>query len=409
MSADPTPIPPAASESPVAGPTRRTSIDAYRGLVMFLMMAEVLHLADVADNRPQNRVLAALAQHQEHVEWVGCVVHDLIQPSFSFLVGTALAFSIASRKRRGQPIGRMFGHALWRSLVLVLLGIFLRSIRHDRTYYTFDDTLTQIGLGYPFLFLIALRPRRDQIIAVVVILVGYWAAFALYPLPGPDFDYGAVGVASDWRADHGLTDFAAHWDKNSNAAWAFDRQFLNLFPRESPFLFHPGGYSTLSFIPTLGTMVLGLLAGGFLRADRSRWATQGVLIATGLALLAAGWGLGYWGICPVVKRIWTPSWTLYSGGWCFLILAGFDLTTDLIGFRAWAFPLLVIGANSIAAYLMSWLFEDFIAEALTRHLPASTFNVLGAAYEPIVLGAGVLLTDWLILFWLYRRRIFLKV
>ena len=135
-----------------------------------------------------------LCHHQSHVEWVGCSLHDLIQPSFSFLVGVALPFSLASRLARGQSKAWMTAHALWRSLILVFLGVFLRSRGSSQTNFTFEDTLSQIGLGYTFLFLLALLPRRVQWIALGVILVGYWAAFALYPLPDSEFDYAAVGV-----------------------------------------------------------------------------------------------------------------------------------------------------------------------------------------------------------------------
>src|SRR5688572_10012907 len=107
---------------------RLTSLDAYRGLVMFLMMAEVLRLSRVANALPGNNWWQLLAYHQSHVEWVGCSLHDLIQPSFSFMVGAALPFSIANRKARGQPFWLLTLHAFWRALVLVLLGIFLRSL-----------------------------------------------------------------------------------------------------------------------------------------------------------------------------------------------------------------------------------------------------------------------------------------
>ena len=114
----------------------------------------------------------------------------------------------------------MTAHALWRSLVLVLLGVFLRSRHQGQTYFTFEDTLSQIGLGYTFLFVLALFSARVQWIALGVLLAGYWAAFALYPAPSSDFDFATVGVASDWP--HHPAGFAAHWDKNSNLAWAFD-------------------------------------------------------------------------------------------------------------------------------------------------------------------------------------------
>jgi heparan-alpha-glucosaminide N-acetyltransferase len=401
------PVPPARP-----GGRRLDSIDAYRGLVMFLMLAEVLHFCQVAKAVPGHAVWAFLCRQQSHVEWVGCTLHDLIQPSFSFLVGVALVFSLANREARGQSLGRMTLHAFWRGLVLVALGIFLRSLRSNRTNYTFEDTLTQIGLGYPFLFLLGLRPRRDQWIALVLILVGIWAAFALRPLPPSDFDYASVGVSSNWLAEHGLHGFAAHWQKNSNLAWAFDRWFLNLLPRERPFTHNGGGYATLSFIPTLATMILGLIAGGWLRegyAAGRPGATIARLSIAGLIGLATGWGLDAAGVCPLVKRIWTPSWVLFSGGWCFLFLAGFHAVIEGAGLRAWAFPLRVIGRNSIAAYLFSWLFEGFIAENLTRHLGEGAFRVFGDAYEPLLHGAAVLIIMWLILFWMDRRKIYLKI
>src|SRR5271165_5805861 len=125
-----------------ASARRLGSIDAYRGLVMFLMMAEVLRFCAVASAVPGNTIWEFLCHHQSHVEWIGCVLHDMIQPSFSFLVGVALPFSLASRLARGQSPGRMAGHAVWRSLVLVFLGIFLRSIGHRQTNFTFEDTLS---------------------------------------------------------------------------------------------------------------------------------------------------------------------------------------------------------------------------------------------------------------------------
>ena len=145
----------------------------------------------------------------------------MIQPSFSFLVGVALPFSMASRARRGESTGRSTLHAAWRAFVLVALGIFLRSVGRKMTNYTFEDTLTQIGLGYLPLFLIGLARPPARWVALAVILVGYWAAFAAYPAPGADFDYRAVGVPADWP--HQAAGLAAHWNKNSNLAWAFDR------------------------------------------------------------------------------------------------------------------------------------------------------------------------------------------
>jgi heparan-alpha-glucosaminide N-acetyltransferase len=387
-------------------PGRLTSLDAYRGFVMFLMMAEVLRCCRVASALPESGLWKWLCHHQSHVEWIGCSLHDLIQPSFSFMVGVALPFSLASRSAKGQSSARMTVHAFWRALLLILLGVFLRSTGSPQTYWTFEDTLSQIGLGYGALFLLGFRPARDQWIALAVILVGYWAAFALYSAPA-DFDYAKVGVSKDWP--HLMTGFAAHWNKNSNLAWAFDTWFLNLFSREKPFEFNGGGYATLSFIPTLGTMILGLIAGGIIRGERSPLAKVKWLLAAGILGLVAGAVIGWLELCPVVKRIWTPSWTLYSGGWCFLLLAGLYLIIDIMGFKFWAFPLVVIGMNSIGAYCIAHLFEGFIIKNLTTHLGQNTFKIFGDPYGPFVHGAAVLLVFWLILFWMYRRKIFLRI
>jgi predicted acyltransferase len=381
---------------------------------MFLMMAEVLHLCDVASKYPGNAVWAVLCHEQSHVQWVGCSLHDMIQPSFSFLVGVAMVFSLSRRAASGQSLAVRTAHVVWRSAVLVFLGIFLRSLgsSHDRTNYTFEDTLTQIGLGYPFLYAIALLPRKGQWLALALLVVGYWAVFALDPLPDAGFDYGAVGVPAGWLQKHGLTGFAAHWQKNSNLAWKADRWFLNLpmFHRRERFEFNAGGYATLSFIPTLATMVLGLLAGGWLRSGRSQpRKSLGLLIAAGLACLGSGWLAGALGICPVVKRIWTPSWVLFSGGWCLLILAAFHAIVDLPGWSAWSYPLRVIGRNSIAAYLMAHLFEGFVLDNLRKHLSPEAFHVLGETLTPLLEGAAVLVVFWLILLWMDRRKIYLKI
>ena len=410
------PTAPPAAKSPGAAPAtpaipgppvpRLKSIDAYRGFVMFLMLAEVLHLGVVAAKFPENQVLATLAQHQKHAAWTGCTLHDLIQPSFSFIVGLALPFSLLSRASLAQSRFRLVFHALWRSVVLVLLGIFLRSIRSPMTNFTFEDTLTQIGLGYTFLFLIALRPMRDQWILLVLILVGYFGAFAAYPVPGEGFDPAALGIPNDYQQ---FTGFAAHWNKHTNLAAHFDRWFLNLFPRPELFTVNQGGYCTLSFIPTLGTMILGLIAGGILKSDRTNGRKVLWFLVAGGIMMGIGYALGHFQICPVVKKIWTPSWTLFSGGWCFLLLTFFFMVIDWAKFAFWSFPLRVIGMNSIAAYCMDWLFLGFIGTALVRHFGSDVFLKAGEEWQPLLFGGAQLLVIWLLLLWLYRNKAFLRI
>jgi heparan-alpha-glucosaminide N-acetyltransferase len=386
--------------------TRLVSLDAFRGLVMTLMLAEVMRLPQVALAFPHSLFWRIIGFNTEHVEWQGCSLHDLIQPAFSFLVGAALPFSIASRKRKGQSFGVMVGHAAWRAVLLILLGIFLRSLHSGQTYFTFEDTLTQIGLGYVFLFLLGFTRVRTQVITLVLILILFWAAFALYPAPPGNLDYSRVGVPQNW--DHNYTGFLSHWNKNSNLSWAFDVWFLNLFPREHPFVFNEGGWSTLSFIPTLGTMILGLLTGEWLKSSRSKQQKLRGMAVAGVALLLLGLVCQWAGICPIVKRVWTSSYTLYSGGSVVLILAGFYALIEWKGWRRWAFPLVVVGLNSIAIYVMSWTMTSFVADALERHI-GGVFWMAGPVFHPALRGFAVMLIFWSILFWMYRGKIFLRI
>jgi predicted acyltransferase len=394
--------------NPTLPPNRIASVDVYRGFVMLLMMAEVLSLSDVSKALPGNKFWEFLSFQQSHVPWIWLSLHDMIQPSFTFLVGVVLPYSIASRKNKGASVQNILIHTIKRSFILIFLGIFLRSMYSSQTNFTFEDTLTQIGLGYTFLVLISFYSQRVQIISLIVILFSYTLAFALYPLPGASFDYVSAGVSADW--EHNLTGFAAHWNKNTNLAWAFDQWFLNLFPRESVFLFNSGGYSTLSFIPTLGTMILGLLAGNYLNSSQNARKKLNFFLFSGLALLVFGVLLHVSGLNPIVKRIWTPAWTIFSGGICFLFLALFYGLIDMKGKYKGSFFLMVIGVNSIAAYVIAdGGIRNLINDSLFIHLGENFNQVFGAAYATLISGGLVLLFEWLILYWMFKKKIFIKI
>ncbi|PYP76249.1 MAG: DUF5009 domain-containing protein [Gemmatimonadetes bacterium] len=374
---------------------------------MLFMASEIMRIPTVAKQFAESRIAQRLAVGLDHVPWTGFVPWDLIQPSFMFMVGVALPFSVASRRARDEPFAAQLGHAIRRALILVLLGIFLRSQGRPQTYFTFEDVLTQIGLGYVFLFLLAHARPRTQWAAAGVVLVGTWLAFVLYPLPPVGFDTALVGVPVDWP--HHLYGFAAHWDKNTNFANRADQWFLNLFPREHPFVFNRGGYTTLNFVPSLATMIFGLLAGGLLRGPASDREKLRALLGYGAAGIALGAALHLAGICPLVKRIWTPSWAIFSAGCAALFLALFYWIIDMRGWRRWTFPFLVVGMNSIAMYVLVHIGEDYAAEALHTHLGKGALQGFGAAYEPIVVGGASLLIFWLMLYWMYRRKIFIRI
>jgi len=387
-------------------PERLVSLDAYRGAIMLLMASSGLGLAQVAKQFPDHGLWQFLAHQTEHAPWAGMRLWDIIQPAFMFMVGVALPWSLANRRNRGQRFGRMLAHALWRALVLVLLAVFLTSAWSKQTVWSFSNVLAQIGLGYPVVFLLAFTRPRTQWLAAFGILFAYWLAFVLHPLPPADFAWEAVGVPADWLH---LTGFAAHWEKNANFAAGVDQWLLNLFPHEKAFVFNSGGYQTLNFIPAIATMTFGLLAGQLLRTTLPIGGKVKRLALFALAGILAGQILAWTGLCPIVKRIWTPAWAIYSAGWAALLLAGFVAVIEWAGWKRWTFPLVVVGLNPITLYCMWQLMNPFVRDNLKRHAGAHIFEILGKPYVPILERVLVLLVFWLVLLWMYRRRIFLRI
>jgi heparan-alpha-glucosaminide N-acetyltransferase len=385
---------------------RLVSLDAYRGAIMLMMASSGLGLAQVARLHYDSGLWRFIGHQVEHAQWAGFTLWDIIQPAFMFMVGVALPWSIASRRARGQSFGVMLAHALWRALVLVLLAVFLTSAWSRQTAWSFNNVLAQIGLGYPIVFLLAFTRPRTQWLAAFGILFAYWLAFVVYPLPAADFGWASVGIPADWSF---LTGLAAHWEKNANFAAAFDRWFLNLFPREEPFVFSTGGYQTLNFIPSMATMIFGLLAGGLLRSNLTITRKIKRLVLFGVVGIITGGAVALIGLCPIVKRIWTPSWAIYSAGWVTLIMAAFVAIVEWRGWKRWTFPFVVVGLNPITLYCMWQLMGGFIRENVKRHISQNVFEIFGEAYSPVLERAIVLLVLWLIVLWMYRRKIFLRI
>ena len=372
---------------------------------MLFMASGGMGLAQVAQSFPDSAFWKFVHFHTSHAVWVGGGAWDMIQPSFMFMVGVAVPFSLARRTSDGQTFGRQLVHTLWRSLILVALGVFLATGSKKQPDFAFTNVLAQIGLGYTFLLLLAGRGWKVQLGVLAAITVGYWAAFALYPTPGADLDLKSIGIAPEAAKDVMLPGFFAHWSMNTNFAAHFDRWFLNLFPAEKEFVFNNGGYQTLNFIPSLITMILGLMAGETLRSGRlprekARW-----LVKTGAVCIVLGLVAG-WTVCPIVKRIWTPSWALYSGGIALWLLAAFYWVIDIRGWKTWSLPLVVVGMNSIAIYLGYQLLGGWIKATARTYLGAGLFE---GTYGVVSQRAVVVLVLWLGCLWLYRRKIFLRI
>ena len=439
---------------------RLQSLDAYRGLIMITLAFAGFGLARTATNQAQHleglkaqaqsdahvtqvdqalQAWSAIKFHTTHVQWVGCSYWDLIQPSFMFMVGASMAFSYAKRRDMGHSFSRMLLHAIWRSLLLIFLGISLISNWGSSTNWSLMNVLTQIGLGYTFLFLLWGRSFRTQSEVALLLLAGVWCAYYFYPRAGIDLETGVpihavaaetqVGITPDW-AQQNLAGVARAWHKNANVGQYLDKHWIlpNL-PRNEPYEYNSGGYQTINFIPSLVTMLLGLMSGELLKSGRPASYKLLMLLLSGAVGLGLGYALNQSGICPLIKRLWTPSWVLYSTGWCCLILAGLYAIIDAAGIRFWAFPLRVVGLNSIAIYCMSQLLKPWVGDTLERHFGDQVFKLklkfgeeyyrlsnldesqdqMIALFEPTIQAVMVGLVFWLVCFWMYRQKFFVRI
>jgi len=367
---------------------------------------------------------------------------DLIQPAFMFMVGVAMPFSNARRWSEGQSAGLRFLHAAWRALALVLLGVFLYSLGSARTNWIFPNVLAQIGLGYLFAYILMPLRAWAQIAALVLILAGYWGLFKIDPPPA-EYDYAAVNASAD-NGEVYEGNFAP-WSKNANFAHNFDRRFLNMlrtltdeqmkehnipmdarswapepvrkwfFENNEPFLFNGGGYQTLNFIPSIGTTLLGILCGQLLLSAGGKGRKLFLLLFGGAVCLALGLVMGEFA-CPIVKRIWTPSWVLFSGGYVIWMLALFYFLFDVLPFRVLAFPLAILGMNSLAVYLMGELLRGWTREKVVQiHLTGILESIFGTdklqpdMFGTIIFPAATVLVFWLVCLWMYRRKIFVRI
>ncbi len=460
---------------------RLVSLDAFRGFIMMMLAAGgfgILAFSKIDKASPVWEVhnwdkWQAIAVHFDHPKWLSVFnkysvsFWDLIQPSFMFMVGAAMPFSNQRRESNGQGLFERTLHAILRSVALVLLGVFLSSMGHEKTLWIFPNVLCQIGLGYFFAWVMHHWRAQYQLAALFVILAGYWGWFYMNP-PAANYDYAAVSATKE-NGEILEGKFAA-WSKNANAAYKFDSWLLPrlrsleepvaeanaenagaaeagpateasateenaaanaadakaaekpawyrqwFFLNTEPYKPNSGGYTTLNFIPSIGTTLLGILCGQILiRIDLSKWSKLGILL-TG-AVICFGLGIAtHEYVCPIVKRIWTPSWVLFSGGYVIGMLALFYFLFDILPLKLLAFPLVVVGMNSILIYMMGQTISGWMRESVVKvHLAGMIENVFGPKaldpqwYGPITLPSTVFLLYWLFLLWLYRQRIFLKL
>lgn len=356
--------------APAAASTRFVSLDAYRGFIMIVLAGSGFGLGAMK-NEPGWEALAA---QFDHAAWEGCRFWDLIQPAFTFMVGVAMPLAFARRRAAGDSDPAIFRHVLWRALALIVMSnIFSNWGTTQPLKLQLINVLCQIAIGYVLCALLLRLAFRTQTLAAAGILAGYTALFHLFPGPdGPFSQTGNIGAVLDLRIlGYNYSGFYTTWNAVGNAM----------------------------------TILFGCWTGLLIQSNRTHTERLRILAIAAAACFAVGLGLEPFN--PMVKRLWTASFAFFSTGWVLTMLIPFYWLIEVRQLRSWAFPLTVVGMNSIFIYSLG---QIGLKGWLDRGLAGFTgkFAALGAAgnvpHQLLVL-AGM----WYACYWLYQRRIFFKV
>lgn len=351
---------------------RLESLDILRGLDLFLLLFLQPVLWSLGE-AAHCGWLDSLLWHFDHEVWEGFRLWDLVMPLFLFMTGAAMPFSFARYADPAVPRRRLYVRIARRVIVLFIFGMIVQGnlLAFDPDHiYIYTNTLQAIAAGYLIAAVILLNfTTRSRIMATAALLVAYSLPMALFG------DYSPEG----------------------SFAFNVDRIIIGRFRGD---LTYTWTWSSLTFG---ATVMLGAIAGAMMKDARNRPATARRLAITGVALVAAGLALSVFE--PIIKRIWTSSMTLYSGGWCFLLMAGFYWLIDCKGRSRGLGWLKIYGMNPITAYILGEVI-DF--RSIVASVSYGLESLLGA-YYPVWLTFGNFLILFLILRFMYRHKIFLKV
>jgi predicted acyltransferase len=355
------------SEKTVGG--RLVSLDAYRGFIMLLLVSEGFGMGAL-QHYPR---WAWLAAQVDHAPWEGCKFWDLIQPAFTFMVGVAMPFALARRRSQGASESDLFRHVAYRSFMLILLSNLYSNWGEARLSLQLINVLSQIAFGYMICYLIMRLRFSYQAAAGLAMLAGLWALFVIFP--GPD----------------------GPWSQTGNIGAVIDLKVLGYN--------YSGYYTTINFVGNAVTILFGCWIGMLLRTGKShanKLKVLGACAASGLVL-----GLALAPFNPMIKRLWTASFTFFSAGWVILMLMAFYWLIEVKGTHRWAFPFIVLGMNSIFIYSLGQIgIKGWLNSGLTNFTKDFRFlGDLGAIPQSIL----VLAVMWYVCYWLYRRKIFFKI
>jgi predicted acyltransferase len=367
-----------ARAKPPGVPRRLTSLDAFRGLAILGMLLVNNVALDTATPAPLT-----------HAPWNGGVhFADLVYPWFLLIVGVAIPFSAAASRARGVPTWKYDLKILSRSVTLVLLGCLLESSEYKHPTFQLG-VLQQIGLAYLVGGMLGELSALRRLMVAAGFLVSHWAAIRFMPIPG-------VG--------------AGLFTEN-----------VNLFNHVNQLYLQPVGLRGLTNIVPMSALVLiGTVVGTLLRLETvPRMRKVGLLLLGGAALAGLGW---LWNLdLPFNKPYWTASFILYSAGWGTLVLGLFYLVIDVAGQRLLGFPLVVFGANAIMAYVAPilvkidilqewrWRMPDGAVLSLQDALLHSCFSHAGRINGGWLYTGGYVLFWWLVLLYMYVKKVFWRV
>lgn len=360
------PVTAGASAQPAAT-ERYLSLDAFRGFVMLLLISHGFGFGSLQGHPVWGRIAAQL----NHVPWDGASCWDFIQSAFLFMSGMALPFAMARRRALGAMTLDLFKHVAWRAVMLILLSQVIISVASGKLSFQLNNVLNQIALVNLCCFFILQMRFRLQLVAVALILAGYWALYTSFP--------GSAGPLS----------------RGDNIGSKIDLAVLGFNYSDDDV--------TITFVSSIANGMFGAWCALCLMKRRP-WTYNAAMIAGGAAICLL-LGRALMPYHAWIQRLWTTSFALWSGGWVLLMLLAFYLLIDVAGFRKITFPLVVVGSNSLFIYSVSIMLHGWIDRAVAVF--TGRFKFIGDL-APVAQAMVVVLVMWSLCYWLYRRRIFLK-
>ncbi|MFC2113063.1 acyltransferase family protein [Bacteroidota bacterium] len=359
-------------------PERMLSLDFFRGLTMFLLIAEFTHLFSyMTDPSLAGSIVHFIGEQFHHHPWNGLRFWDLVQPFFMFIVGVAIPLSIDKRMKQGQKHTRLIRHAITRSILLLLMGWGLYCISAGKIVFRFQNVLAQLSVTYLITFLLIRKSVTTQLLVSFALLALTEIIYRSFPIDG----------------------FNQAFVPNHNFGTWFDQ----LYGGENL----KGYWVSFNAIPTTAHTIWGALAGKLLISDRNGHQKLKILIIAGVAGLVIGYGLGY--ITPIIKRISTSSFVIVSGGWTILALAFSYWLIDLKKKTRLAWFFAIVGMNPLFIYLFAHVGGADFIESIIHPFSMGLFGWMGELTAQVLTSIIVLFLLWYICYWLYKKKIYIRI